>query len=104
MFETWVLIRVSILPIRERIRIIAATPIEIPRQVKNERALLRFREAFASSRWVFKSSAINVYLAFLVFSFLSDGGSGERVFVFSRFFYGGCGRQRVRGGRSLRRF
>ena len=37
MVWTWVEIRRLMLPIKERIRIIAATPIEIPRQVRKLR-------------------------------------------------------------------
>ena len=47
--ETWEETRFLMLPIRERMRIIEATPIEMPRQVRKERVRLRFREDLASS-------------------------------------------------------
>ena len=39
--------RFLMLPIRERIRMIEATPMAIPRQVRKERVRLRFREDLA---------------------------------------------------------
>ena len=48
-WETWEEMRLEMLPMRERIKIIEATPIEMPKQVKNERVRFWRREDFASS-------------------------------------------------------
>ena len=42
------LTRLEMLPVKERIRIILATPIAIPRQVKNERVRFSLMDVFAS--------------------------------------------------------
>ncbi len=44
---TWLAIRFLILPIRERVRIILATPMAIPRQVRKERVRFCLREVLA---------------------------------------------------------
>ncbi len=62
--ETWERMRFSMLPVKERIKIIEATPREIPRQVRKERVLLRFKEARARSRWVFRSNAMFIFSSF----------------------------------------
>jgi len=58
--ETSDLMRFEILPVKERIRIILAIPIAIPRQVKKERVRFSRIEFLASLRWVLKSRAISV--------------------------------------------
>ena len=46
---TWEETREEMLPMRERMRTMEATPMEIPRQVRKERVRLRFKEDLASS-------------------------------------------------------
>lgn len=46
------------LPMRLRIKMMLATPMAIPRQVKKVRPRRSLREVFARSKWVFRSSDI----------------------------------------------
>ncbi len=47
--ETCLEIREETLPMRERMRMMEAMPMEMPRQVRKERERLRFREDLARS-------------------------------------------------------
>ena len=52
------LTKLEILPVNERIIIILATPMAIPRQVRKERVRFSLMEAFANLKCVFNSKAI----------------------------------------------
>ena len=47
-WETWDETREEMLPIKERIKMIEATPMAMPKQVRKERVRLRRREDLAS--------------------------------------------------------
>ena len=50
MASTWVLIRLLMLPIKLRIKMMLATPMAMPRQVKKVRPRRSFKEVRASSK------------------------------------------------------